>query len=170
MATTNLDRAGGQRGKWTLLSLLLFLCFVAVAFPTFIIRPFVHQAAEPLKVALLVQRWAPWFTLIGLVAGLLVIIQLWRAKPRAIKKAFLLASAAGLGLCAWAARINVYERIFHPLGNALFIPAAQAGLRPEDMLMAVSINGDDRAYPVLQMAYHHLFNDVVGGVPILPTY
>jgi hypothetical protein len=59
---------------------------------------------------------------------------------------------------------------FRPLENVRMVPAGQASLRPDDMVIVVSINGDDRAYPVLQMAYHHVVNDVVGGVPIVSTY
>ena len=40
----------------------------------------------------------------------------------------------------------------------------------KDMVMAVELNGDAVAYPVLQMAYHHIVNDVVGGRPITATY
>jgi hypothetical protein len=36
--------------------------------------------------------------------------------------------------------------------------------------MAVSLNGDARAYPISQMAYHHVLNDTVAGVPIAVTY
>jgi hypothetical protein len=32
------------------------------------------------------------------------------------------------------------------------------------------VNGDAVAYPVRQMAYHHLLNDAVGGVPVVSTY
>jgi hypothetical protein len=173
MATTTLQKTKGRTGTWALLGVLLFLCVAAVFFPLFVLQPFVRQAPMSLSLALLVERWAPWLTLLGFVAGLLFIVRLWRGKNRkhaVAKKACLLASAAVLVLCAWAARINVYERMFRPVGNARFVAATHAGLRPEDMVMAVSINGDDRAYPVLQMAYHHLLNDVVGGVAIVPTY
>jgi hypothetical protein len=38
------------------------------------------------------------------------------------------------------------------------------------MVIAVEIAGDAVAYPVRQMAYHHLVNDVVGGRPVVSTY
>jgi hypothetical protein len=38
------------------------------------------------------------------------------------------------------------------------------------MIMSVRLGDDDRAYPISQMAYHHVLNDVVGGVPIAVTY
>ena len=38
------------------------------------------------------------------------------------------------------------------------------------MILAVRLGDDARAYPISQMAYHHVLNDVVGGVPIAVTY
>jgi Protein of unknown function (DUF3179) len=36
--------------------------------------------------------------------------------------------------------------------------------------MAIRCGGDARAYPISEMAYHHVLNDVVGGVPVTATY
>jgi hypothetical protein len=38
------------------------------------------------------------------------------------------------------------------------------------MVMAVRIGREARAYPIVQMAYHHILNDTVGEVPIAVTY
>jgi hypothetical protein len=38
------------------------------------------------------------------------------------------------------------------------------------MVLALIFNDDARAYPVREMAYHHIVNDVVGGVPVAVTY
>jgi len=38
------------------------------------------------------------------------------------------------------------------------------------MVMAIRFGGDARAYPISQMAYHHVLNDVVGDVPVAVTY
>lgn len=157
-----------------LLGLLLFLCAAAVVFPIVIIRPFVHQAALPLNMALFVQRWAPWVTITGFLIGAVVAARSWTHSAERLlilKNVLLLAAVICLALCAWASRVNIYEKLmFRPLGSVRLLPASQATVRPDDMLIVVSINGDDRAYPVLQMAYHHLVNDVVGGVPIVSTY
>ena len=39
-----------------------------------------------------------------------------------------------------------------------------------DMVVAVEAEGDAVAYPVRQMAYHHLVNDDVGTLPVVSTY
>jgi len=174
MATeVQLTKARGHGRTLALVGILLLLCVAVVLSPVIIMQPFVRQAALPLSLALFVQRWAPWITIVGFLSGMVL-----AARSRAhhnerfapLKNILLVAAVAGLGLCAWASRVNVYEIRFQPPGNVHLVPAAQASVRPDDMVLVVSINGDDRAYPVLQMAYHHLVNDVVGGVPIVSTY
>jgi hypothetical protein len=158
---------------WVILGTLLLGCIAAFCFPIFIIRPFVHQSALPLSLALIVKRWSPWFTLVAFLAGAVLVLHAW-ARPgerlRILKNAAMLAAVAALGLSIWASRINVYERMFAPAGNVRFVTAEQSNLRPGDMVITVNINSAERAYPVLQMAYHHVLNDVVGGVPIVATY
>ena len=39
-----------------------------------------------------------------------------------------------------------------------------------DVVLAVRVGDDAVAYPVRQMAYHHVVQDTVGGVPIVATY
>jgi len=38
------------------------------------------------------------------------------------------------------------------------------------MVMTVELNGESAAYPIRQMAYHHIVQDTVGGTPIVSTY
>ena len=49
--------------------------------------------------------------------------------------------------------------------SALLAELAMAGKK-----VAVERNGEAAAYPVRQLAYHHIVQDVVGGVPIVVTY
>jgi hypothetical protein len=43
-------------------------------------------------------------------------------------------------------------------------------LLPDDLIFGVSINGDERAYPLRIMGWHEMFNDVIGGVPVALAY
>jgi hypothetical protein len=43
-------------------------------------------------------------------------------------------------------------------------------LDPDEMVLGVELAGEARAYPLAQMAYHHVVNDVIGGNPYLVTY
>jgi hypothetical protein len=90
----------------------------------------------------------------------------------------LLLTALLLG-SSWLARQNHFEWMFKPLPDARFVRAAAADfVAPNDMVLAVARGEDAVAYPVRQLAYHHLVNDVLaagGGsgaakVPIVATY
>ena len=73
-------------------------------------------------------------------------------------------------ISALFARVNIYERMFHPNLSPHFVGIAQAGIDDADMVMSVRINGEARAYSIREMGYHHIVNDVVGGEPIVATY
>lgn len=74
-------------------------------------------------------------------------------------------------LSAWFARQNHFERMFNPLANAGYVSAnASTFIADSDLVMAVARNGEAAAYPIRQLAYHHLVQDTVGGVPIVVTY
>ncbi len=57
------------------------------------------------------------------------------------------------------------------LDNPQLISAAQADyLKDDDLVFGVSINGDERAYPLRIMGWHEMFNDVIGDVPVALAY
>ena len=61
--------------------------------------------------------------------------------------------------------------MFAPLKNAEYARAREATFVDDaDMVIAVELNGDAVAYPIRQMAYHHVVNDEVGGIPVVSTY
>ena len=71
----------------------------------------------------------------------------------------------------WFARQNHFEWMFNPLPNPGYARIDEAGfVADSDMVMTVEVNGEAVAYPVRQMGYHHVINDVVGGKPITATY
>jgi len=67
-------------------------------------------------------------------------------------------------------RMNHFEWMFHPVDSAKFQSEAASKLGGDEMILAVRYGPDARAYPIREMAYHHVLNDVVGGVPIAVTY
>lgn len=56
--------------------------------------------------------------------------------------------------------------------NPVFADAGSAGgfLKDSDRVMAISINGDSRAYPVKILNWHEIVIDKVGGQPIMITF
>ena len=60
---------------------------------------------------------------------------------------------------------------FVPLDNPDVVTAdAATFLQPDDRVLGVTVNGESRAYPINMMTYHHVANDVVGGLPVLVTF
>ncbi len=49
-------------------------------------------------------------------------------------------------------------------------PAQAAALRPQDMVLGVSIGGVSKAYPIRILNWHELVNDRIGSRPILVSW
>jgi len=148
-------------GACAVLACSLFLA------PAWIIQPFRAQSQGQLAWALAIRRIAPIATLALLVIG---IGSVWYARPRRWKAVLAGSCLVLLAIAAIAVRINYFEWMFHPNAAPTFVAVHEAGVDADDMVMVARIGQQARAYPVRIMAYHHLVNDTVGGVPIVPTY
>jgi hypothetical protein len=158
-----------RRALWTAFSLCALAVIGLFFIPAFIIRPFTHQSPRPLLLAMALRARAPLGTLIAGLACFLFAFALWRSANR-WRKALLTATLLLVTFSTVMARLNYFEWMFHPIAGPQFQAQAQSKLDPKEMILAVRLGGDDRAYPISQMAYHHILNDVVGGVPIAVTY
>ena len=160
-----------RRVSWLLLLGLMLLAFAIVFLPVWIIQPFKPQTARGVEVSYALRRFSPWITLVALGLGVFLIAKLWRGSRRWWKKALLVVILVPLLATTWFARQNHFEWMFNPLANASYAKANDAAfVADDDVVLAVSINGETVAYPVRLMAYHHLVEDVVGGTPIVATY
>ncbi len=60
---------------------------------------------------------------------------------------------------------------FIPLTDPEFVTAGEATfLDDTDIVLGLSHREEHRAYPLRQIAFHHIVNDAVGGTPYLITY
>jgi hypothetical protein len=162
----------GEAVRQWLLLLLWTLCLVAfVAVPVGLLHPFRPQTRLEVSLAYEMRRMAPLFTALGLVplAGLAFLrCRGRRVRWRLIPIALCLALA---GAATWFARQNHFEWMFNPLPEAVFARAPEAAFAGDaDMVLAVAAGTDAVAYPVRQMAYHHLVMDDVAGEPVVATY
>ena len=154
---------------WSAFSLCAVMAFGLFFVPAFVIRPFRHQAPRALMIAMALRQRAPLGTLIAALACFSLAFVLWRAVGL-WRKALLVLALLPVTFATVMARLNYFEWMFHPIAGAQFLAQAQSKLDPKEMIMAVRFGGDSRAYPISQMAYHHILNDVVDGVPIAVTY
>ena len=137
--------------------------------PAFVIRPFRHQTASALALAMALRQRAPWGTFAAAILCLVFALLLWSAANR-WRKIMLAAAMALVMFAAVMARLNYFEWMFHPVGTPQFEAASASKLDKGEMILAIRYGSDARAYPIREMAYHHVVNDVVAGVPVAVTY
>lgn len=137
--------------------------------PALIIRPFSHQTPSALVLAMNLHQRAPWGTLVAAIVCAIFALFLWqggnlRRKIMLCSVLFLLAFSAVMS------RLNYFEWMFHPVDSPQFESEAASKLDAGEMILAVRSGADARAYPIREMAYHHILNDVVNGTPLAVTY
>jgi hypothetical protein len=182
---------------WFLFFLSAAVAITLFFIPAIIIQPFKHQTAFGLALAMALRHRAPWGTLLAASACLAFVIALWgNRKPdedprgpviwrnvirqnqrrpwwrgaKVWRRLVLCIAMVPVVFSTVMARLNYFEWMFHPVDSACFETEAESKLDKSEMILAVSLGSDARAYPILQMAYHHVLNDVVNGVPIAVTY
>ncbi len=137
--------------------------------PAFIIRPFHHQTPSSLALAMALRQRAPWETLAAALLCLVFALILWDAANKSRK--IVLASVMVLvAFSAVMSRLNYFEWIFHPVDTPQFESASASKLDKGEMILAIRYGSEARAYPIREMAYHHVLNDVIAGVPVAVTY
>ena len=154
---------------WLLFSLSALACIGWFFVPAFIIRPFTHQTPAGLTLAMALRQRAPWGTLATAFVSLVIALALWKS-INLWRKIVLAVVMVMVTFSAVMARLNYFEWMFHPVPSAQFESASTSKLDPSEMILAVRYGSDARAYPIREMAYHHVLNDVVGGVPVAVTY
>jgi hypothetical protein len=165
----NSDRRGSYGYWWLLFSASAIICMGWFFIPAFIIQPFRHQTPAGLALAMALRQRAPWVTLATACVCLVFAVAVWTSIRRwqKIVLAFVMVLVT---FSAVMARLNYFEWMFHPVDSAQFESASASKLDRGEMILAVCIGAEARAYPIREMAYHHVLNDVVGGVPIAATY
>jgi|SRR5580658_2206741 amino acid transporter len=148
----------------------LALSLICVVYPFYVIRPFRAQGARELAAALVVMRFRSAATFIAVAAALAALVFYWRAQPRRWRRAFATAGAAFVCILAALARVNIYEMMFHPDDRPSFAAASRTKLDKDEKVIAVKIGGAARAYPIRNISYHHVINDVLDKVAIVATY
>lgn len=158
------------RGYYGLLIATILVSLFCLAYPFYVIRPFRYQGPRELMMALAVMRVRPLIEIVCIVLAIVGLVWYWRREPQRLRR---IAAIAGTFLvCAFAvfSHVNIDELMFHPDLHPTFAAIRQVKLDPTDNVLAVKFGGNARAYPIRLIAYHHIINDLVGGVPIVATY
>lgn len=158
-------------GAWLGILLVVALAATIVIIPAWLIQPFAPQTQRDLDTSFFFRNWSPTVTLLATLLALLLATYIWINSRRWFGKIALVGPLVIVLLFTWLARQNHFEWMFNPLASASFISAQNVDfVADNEMVLAVNINGEAVAFPVRQMAYHHVVQDVVGGMPITATY
>ena len=152
--------------------LSLPLAALAVTFvPVWLIHPFTSQSPAELELSYMLRAAAAPATIIALLGALAAAVYLWMRSRRWWQRSTMVLWVTLASAGAWFAQQNHFEWMFAPLAVVEFAPANTADfIEDSAKVLAVELNGDAAAYPLRQLAYHHVVQDDVGGVPIAVTY
>ena len=157
--------------NWLLLIMTAIAAFAMIAIPVWLIQPFAPQTERAIEVSYYLRSWSPILTVVLAIIAIFIGIQNWRNSKRWFTNLPILLPLLVIGFSIWFARQNHFLWMFNPLPNSAYAKVSEVDfVKDDEMVMAVEINGESVAYPVLQMAYHHVVQDVVGGKPITATY
>jgi Protein of unknown function (DUF3179) len=159
-----------RRWLWLATITTTIVAVAIIAIPTFTIMPFKAQSAAGVEWSYHLRRWSPLVTGLAALVFIGLCAKLWRGAWW-YGRAAMFVMFVPLAAVTWFARQNHFEWMFNPLPNAAYASVSETkSVADNEMVMTVALNGEVAAYPVRQMAYHHIVNDVVGGQPITATY
>ena len=159
-----------RKTLWLLFALAFGMAVGVVLVPFLLIQPFKAQTPDRVAISFILRRWSPVITIILFLLALALHWRLWSGS-RWFKRTLTSIALFLIAGVVWFSQQNYFEWFFNPLPNPRYASASQSGfLLDTDMVLAVNLNNDRVAYPVRLLAYHHLVQDAVGGVPVLATY
>lgn len=154
--------------KGLLLFVVVAIALTVTVAPAMILNPFAPQTPRELAIVAVLKNVAPFVTIAAIAVGAWLAYSLWRTWWR---RTLVVLAMLVLVAAAWFAQQNHFEWMFNPLANPAYAASAAATfVESDDMVLAVRIGDDAAAYPIRQLAYHHIVHDTVGGVPIVVTY
>lgn len=164
-------RAPRSRTIWVLLVLSVALVWVVVGIPTWYIQPFKPQAEPGMAWSYALRSRGPLLTALGVAVAAGLAAVGWRAMPRVLPRLGVVA-LLGLALApAWFVRQNHFEWRFAPLGEVAYAAASEATfLTDAEMVMGLQRGAAAVAFPVRQLAYHHVVNTEIADEPVVATY
>ena len=172
MTAENPPPSSRRRGAGLILLLLVLLGAAGALLPAWVVmRPFQSQTPGQLALAQALRGPARWgVPILALLAALLAAVRFARTRGWWRKAALVSAPLALLPFAVLAWR-EPAEWMFRPIGEPRYARAGEAGfLAGEDRVLGVAREEDAAAYPVRQLAYHHLVEDDLAGVPIIATF
>jgi hypothetical protein len=156
---------------WLLLIAVVALAWVVVGIPAWHIQPFRPQTDRGMAWSFALRRQGPLLTGLGVAVALLLAARLWQVTHRAGPRAAVVLVAALSLAPAWFVRQNHFEWRFAPLDQVAYATTTETTfLTGDEMEMGVQIDDQAVAFPIRQLAYHHMVNTEVADEPVVATY
>jgi Protein of unknown function (DUF3179) len=174
MATATVPRPRKRLRSFTLGSCLVTVSVIALAFalyPLYVIRPFRAQEPAPLQRAMwVILHYRPILIAVFLILSFCA-AWVWRRSGWVARSLLVVPAMAIALLASVVSWVNPFEQLmFHGFGEPRYVSIQQAGIDAKDMVIAVTLGGESRAYPIREMGYHHIVNDRLHQLPIVVTY
>jgi len=147
-----------------------FACLAVFAYPIYVIRPFRHQGATELSLALQLIRVRPALVIALALLAVVFAFLAWKHTRGMAPRAGIVLVAAVTILSGALSFVNVYELLFHPLRRPTFKDVSNTKLDDVEQVIAVKVARVARAYPIRVISYHHIVNDTLAGTPVVATY
>lgn len=156
------------RTFWILGLLILVLTeFLRIYF----IMPFPgSQKWDTVQLAYVLNQHAWFFRIFGLMFVLIPGIQLIREKK--LKSAATVITAVPVWLIVFYVVSNKLQadKMFYQPTRVTMLPVSENIMPRNSVVIGLSLNGLQRAYPIELIGYHHQVRDTVGGQPVMVTY
>jgi len=132
--------------------------------------PSASHTPEDISLALGLRTWSRGIGIVGSLAVIALGVALWRGMRWWGKSVYALLVGV-MALVTWFAHQNHFEWLFRPLAASAFVSANEASfVQPSERVLGVTEGGESAAYPIRQIAYHHVVHDSIGGRPVVVTY
>lgn len=119
--------------------------------------------------------WVMWSN-IRAARGILAValVAIWFAAPADDRSTMIIGAIPLLalwGLIYWVFNHYWVGRVkFLPITQKVFKGAADNAVDPALQVLGIDLNGEQKAFPVNMIFYHHQITDAVGGHPVWVTY
>ena len=149
----------------------LLLLFAAEIGKVYFIMPFPgSQRADTLSLAYFIHRNI-WILRAAAILTIAAGIYLrWTRFGKLKRSATLLVLALYAVIFYFFNYKFLADKMFYQPGVRSFFTQTENKVKPQQLVLGVTINGESKAYPIQIIGYHHQVQDTIGGTPVIVTY
>ena len=157
--------------KRSLLIIGLLLLFAAEILRVYFIMPFPgSQTKNTIALAYWISNNIIWIRILALALIVFPVVDVFK-KGRVWKKIVLSCSLILYAVIFFFFNYRFEaDKMFYQPKQKVFIAAANDTTNKNELVIGVSVDGHERAYPIRLIGYHHQVMDTIGRTPVMITY